>query len=186
MYKYVALISFPIFLSIGCTHNAPDLGSGDGGPSTDGGGTSMTSPCVSPIQPADVSNPTTVVGTGAASSCTEQALEQAVARGGIITFNCGGAATIRITSQKQLRTDIDTVIDGRGVITLDGGGHTRLFYFQGPNYRITTTKVTFQNITLINGQATGTPIPEVHAEAANCSRRFHLDGGGAANIEGDG
>jgi predicted outer membrane repeat protein len=128
----------------------------------------------------NVSTPTTVVGTGTAASCTEQALEAAVSRGGIITFNCGHAATIRITSQKNLRTDIDTVIDGGGEVTLDGDGHTRLFHFESPNFRRGRTNVTFQNITLNNGKATGTPIPEYPREPAQCSRGFYLDGGGAA------
>src|SRR5882724_1509501 len=45
-----------------------------------------------------------VVGTGTASSCTEAAFGAAVASvsaaGGTITFNCGGPATIILTSQK--------------------------------------------------------------------------------------
>src|SRR5258708_26164111 len=54
---------------------------------------SMLSTCVTPIQPVDVSQPTTVVGTGVQSSCTEAALEQALLRGGIIVFNCRGETT---------------------------------------------------------------------------------------------
>src|SRR5690606_40727880 len=37
----------------------------------------------------DVSNPTTVVGDGTPESCTADAFIDAVARGGIITFDCG-------------------------------------------------------------------------------------------------
>ena len=37
----------------------------------------------------DVSNPTTVVGTGTPDSCTSDAFVDAVAKGGVITFNCG-------------------------------------------------------------------------------------------------
>ena len=43
-------------------------------------------------QPADVSSPTTVVGTGTAASCTFAALQtRRSTTGGVITFNCGRA-----------------------------------------------------------------------------------------------
>src|SRR4051812_2272271 len=40
-------------------------------------------------QAEDVSSPTTVIGTGTPASCTGDAFVSAVAKGGIITFNCG-------------------------------------------------------------------------------------------------
>jgi hypothetical protein len=43
-------------------------------------------------QPADTSNPTTVVGTGTAASCTFSKLNAAVTLGGVITFDCGSCA----------------------------------------------------------------------------------------------
>src|SRR5216683_226199 len=42
------------------------------------------------------------------------------------------------------------------------------------------TTVSFQNIALINGAATGTPIPEYPNEPPQCSRGFQADGAGAA------
>src|SRR6516225_1447514 len=78
--------------------------------------------CVSPIQQVDTSHPTTVVGIGTQESCTEEALDQALRRGGVITFDCGGEATIPITTQKELRVDVDTPLDGQAQITLDGNG----------------------------------------------------------------
>src|SRR5258708_7657885 len=144
------------------------------------------STCSPPLGPVDISHPTAVVGTGTGPSCTEDALDQAIQQGGIITFDCGGSATIPITSEKQLRRDVDTTIDGQGQITLDGNGATRLFHFEGPNYRTTLTKVTLQNLTLINGAATGTPIPEYPDEPPQCSRGFRLDGSGAAIYVQDG
>jgi hypothetical protein len=107
-------------------------------------------------------------------------LDQAIRIGGIITFDCGGNATILLTSEKELRTDVDTTIDGMGQITLDGNGATRLFHFEGPDFRRTATTVSLQNISLINGAATGTPIPEVPGEPPQCSRGFYADGAGAA------
>src|SRR4051794_40403305 len=40
-------------------------------------------------QAEDVSTPMTVVGTGTPASCTSDAFVSAVAKGGIITFDCG-------------------------------------------------------------------------------------------------
>ena len=169
--------------------SAPDGGpSGpDGGSGTpDGGPLLTTSTCTSPIQQLDVSHPTTVVGDGTRSSCTEDALERAVQRGGTITFNCGGSATIPVTRQKVLRTDVDTTIDGQGQVTLDGMGSARLFYFGGPDFRRTTTLVTLQNLVLINGKSTGTSIPEIPGQPPQCSRGFQVDGSGAAIFIHDG
>ena len=90
-----------------------------------GGGARAAMICAAPFGP-DTGPTTAVVGTGTAGSCSEAALTKALARGGVIRFNCGGAATIAITSQKILRTDVNTTIDGQGLITLDGGGTTRL------------------------------------------------------------
>ena len=142
--------------------------------------------CTPPIQPVDISQPSAVVGTGTQTSCTEEALDEAIRRGGVITFDCGGNATIPITSQKELRPDVDTTIDGQGQITLDGNGVTRLFFFFGPDFRTTTTTVTLQNLRLINGRATGTPIPEYPGEPSQCSRGFAGDGGGGAILIQDG
>lgn len=138
--------------------------------------------CARPIGAADVSRPTTVVGRGA-GTCTEQLFADAVQRGGVITFNCGGRATIRLTSQKVLPNDRDTVIDGGGLITLDGGGLTRLLYFDGGDFLATRTTVTLQRLTLVNGRSSGTSIPPAPAP---CSQGYELDGGGAAVFIRDG
>jgi hypothetical protein len=138
--------------------------------------------CTAPIALANVSQPTTVVGTGA-GTCTEALFAAAVARGGVITFNCGGAATIRITSQKELPRNVNTVIDGGGLITLDGGGTTRILNFTGPGWRNTRTTVTLQRLTIANGRATGTAIPPAPLP---CSSGFAYDGGGGAVLIRDG
>jgi predicted outer membrane repeat protein len=66
-----------------------------------------------------------VVGTGAASGCTEAALDAALAGGGNVTFNCGASpVTITVTSQKTVAAD--TTIDGGGLIALSGGAVTRV------------------------------------------------------------
>ena len=52
-----------------------------------------------PAPLVDTSKPTTVVGTGTPASCTA-ALDAAVARGGIVTFDCGTApTTLTVTSE---------------------------------------------------------------------------------------
>ena len=79
--------------------------------------------CDEPPVPADL--PTSaVVGTGTAASCTEEALRAALAPGGNVTFDCGGAATIAVTSEILITEDV--VLDGAGAITLDGAGTSRL------------------------------------------------------------
>lgn len=65
-----------------------------------------------------------VVGDGTPGSCTDAAFTAALLGGGTVTFNCGGPATILLTSEKVLA--LDTVIDGGSVITLTGGLNTRL------------------------------------------------------------
>jgi hypothetical protein len=93
-----------------------------------------------------------VVGSGTAVSCTEAALDAALAGGGTVTFACGsGAVVIPITSTKRLSTS--TTIDGTGQqVTLDGGGSTKLFQTT-PQTKAGLTLV-FRKLTLRNGWAT--------------------------------
>src|SRR6266403_2268913 len=148
-------------------------------------GTSTSNPpavCLTPFS-EDTNATTVTVGSGTAASCTEIALANALAKGGVIRFSCGGAATITLTSQKTLRTNVNTTLDGQGKITLDGRGTTRLLYYSSPNFQATKTVVTIQNLTLQNGAASGTPIP---AAPAPCSQGTKNDGGGAAIYIRDG
>src|SRR6266850_805959 len=148
------------------------------------GSATTTLPAICPTPFTADTRPTTVtVGSGTAASCTETALANALAKGGVIRFNCGGAATITLTSQKTLRTNVNTTLDGQGKITLDGRGTTRLLYYSSPNFQATKTVVTIQNLTLQNGAASGTPIP---VAPAPCSQGTKNDGGGAAIYIRDG
>ena len=65
------------------------------------------------------------VGDGTAASCTEAALDTALAGGGSVTFQCGGQHTITLTSQKLV--EAATTLDGDDLITLSGGDTTSLF-----------------------------------------------------------
>jgi predicted outer membrane repeat protein len=139
--------------------------------------------CTPPITPPDTSQPTTVVGTGSAGTCTETALTAAIAQGGIITFDCGGSATITVTKTLTLRTDVATTIDGGGKITIDGGGAVQIMSFNHPDYRKNTTLLTLMNLTLAHGRNKGTT-PYAPAPAP-CSQGFY-DGYGGALFVRDG
>ncbi len=60
-----------------------------------------------------------VVGNGSLSTCTEAALDGALAGGGNVTFNCGNLPfTIAVTAGKAIA--VDTSLDGGGLLTLSG------------------------------------------------------------------
>lgn len=142
--------------------------------------------CDPPIAPEDTSSPDTVVGTGTPESCTYDALAAAVASGGVITFDCGGAATIDVTAALQLRTDVDTIIDGAGDITLDGGSEsdrqTRIFEFHSPDYRVTETRVVLQGLTMQNAEAPATDFTPQDAGNPQCAWGYKDGEGGAIRI----
>jgi hypothetical protein len=129
--------------------------------------------CSIPIQPVDTSHPTTVVS----APCDEATLAAAVKKGGIVTFACGGPATIKLTSALLPPKGGDTTIDGGGTVTLDGGGTTRILSFNGGGYRTTSTVITVQNLAFQNGRATGTRLPPAPAP---CSQGYDTDAGGGA------
>ncbi len=59
------------------------------------------------------------------SGCTEADLDTALAGGGTVTFNCGTATTITLSSTKVITAD--TIIDGGGLVTLSGAAAVRVF-----------------------------------------------------------
>jgi hypothetical protein len=72
-----------------------------------------------------------VIGSGTPSSCTADAFVSAVAKGGIITFDCGpDPVTITLSSPAKVFNDKGTklVIDGGNKVTLSGGGKSRILY----------------------------------------------------------
>jgi hypothetical protein len=151
-------------------------------PNVDGGQASLPSAiCAAPIRAADVSRPTTVVGTGTAASCTEAALSVALTQGGVVTFDCGVAgATITVTRTIELPTGVDTVIDGGGVVTIDGGGAVRILDWNSPNYRANVHKLTLQHVTFAHGHASGTMA--IAAAPAPCSSGYYDGAGGALQM----
>ncbi len=159
------------------------LGCGDGG---DGGGDYTPPPnllanpssgppagnpdggCQVPAEawPEDVTSPDHVVGTGTPGSCTPEAFIDAVGQGGTIVFDCG-SDPVTITLSEPARVfndqDPDVVIDGGGLVTLSGGGSTRILYMNtcDPDQVWTTShcqnqdhpRLTVQNLTFADGNS---------------------------------
>jgi hypothetical protein len=140
----------------------------------------------------NTSHPTRVIGNGTPASCTSAAVVSAVAKGGVITFNCGPApVTILMTATAVVRkTDHRVVLDGGGKVTLSGGGKVRILFMDTCQGTLSTDdcvnqpypKLTVQNITFTGGydgthQVTGT---------ANVPADWYggVDGGGAIYAEG--
>ncbi|HAJ37770.1 MAG TPA: hypothetical protein DCL15_19035 [Chloroflexi bacterium] len=90
-----------------------------------------------------------VIGTGTPASCqTAQAatdLSNAVAAGGVISFNCGPAPVTIMANTNA--TDKTVVVNGGGLVTLSGDNLRQLFFVFG------TGKLTLNNVTLIDGDA---------------------------------
>ena len=91
-----------------------------------------------------------VVGDGTPGSCTETALDAALAGGGSVTFYCGNTlVAIPVTSQKLITAD--TTIDGGERVTLDGNDATRLFYIN------TSVALTLTNLAISGGNGSSAP-----------------------------
>jgi hypothetical protein len=132
----------------------------------------------------DSSHPTTVVGTGDAGSCSFDALKAAIAKAGVITFDCGSApVTISVTSTLDIPTTKDSVIDGANKITLDGGNAVRILRWNSADWQKNTHTLTLQHLVLAHGKATGTDRIPMHPEP--CSQGFN-DGQGGALLMRDG
>lgn len=116
----------------------------------------------------NTSSPTTVIGNGTPASCTGAAVVQGVAKGGVITFNCGpDPVTITLTQPAKIvnNTGPKIVIDGGGKVTLSGGGTSRILYMNTCDAaQVWTTahcqdqdhpQLTVQNLTFIDANSSG-------------------------------
>ncbi len=130
----------------------------------------------------DSTTQTTVVGTGTPESCTSDAFVDAVAAGGVITFDCGpepATITLDETAKVFNNTGPEIVIDGGGLVTLSGAGRHRILYMNTCDEdQVWTTaecqnqdhpRLTVQNITLVDGNSKG---------------EDEFDGGGAMWVRG--
>jgi len=78
----------------------------------------------------NTSHPNHVIGNGTPASCTSAAVVRAVAKGGVITFNCGPkpvTITMNATA-KVVNTSHRVVLDGGNRVTLSGGGKHQILY----------------------------------------------------------
>ena len=91
--------------------------------------------------PCGASGPGTVV-----SSCTESALDSAVAAGGAVTFSCSG--TITLTNPLPIAGGENLSIDGGNQVTISGDDLVQIAKVSGGN-------VTFANIALVDGLVQG-------------------------------
>ena len=116
---------------------------------------------------ADSSSPDHVIGNGTPASCTSAAVVSAVAKGGVITFDCGPKpVTIKMAATAKVFNDKpDLVIDGGGLVTLDGQDARRILYMNTCDQSLVWTTshcqnqdhptLTVQNITFVNGRSSG-------------------------------
>jgi len=132
-------------------------------------------------QAEDTSTPDRVVGTGTPESCTGDAFVVAVAKGGVITFNCGpDPVLIKLDRTAKIFNDTGPkiVIDGGNKVTLSGSGNVRILYQNTCDQdQVWTTPMcqnqdhpalTVQNLTFVDGNASG----------------LEPDGGGAIFVRG--
>jgi hypothetical protein len=115
----------------------------------------------------DTSHPDRLIGAGTPASCTSQKVVKAVARGGVIRFNCGPNPVVIVmnATAKVFNNRPDVVLDGRGLVTLDGGDARRILYMNTCDQSLVWTTdhcdnqahptLTVQNITFRRGRSTG-------------------------------
>ncbi|MEZ4728797.1 MAG: right-handed parallel beta-helix repeat-containing protein [Caldilineaceae bacterium] len=91
--------------------------------------------------------PQVVIGSGTAASCQSQdaanALSNAVAAGGEITFNCGDTPVVIPVNTNA--TDQTVTMDGGGLVSLSGEDTRQIFFLFG------SANLTLNNINLIDG-----------------------------------
>ena len=159
----------PVLIAAGQQEKLPSAGNPDG---------TCEVPADATLE--DVSLPDHVIGTGSPESCTSDAVVAAVAQGGIITFNCGPSPiTISMDATAKIfnNTGPKIVIDGGGLVTLDGMNERRILYMNtcDPDQVWTTShcqdqdhpQLTVQNLTFRNGNSLDDP-----------------EGGGAIRVRG--
>jgi hypothetical protein len=136
------------------------------------------------IGPPSMASASGVVGTGTAASCTDAALDTALAGGGSVTFDCGpDPVTIDISSGTGTKTiAVDTTIDGGSLITISGGKSVGVFSMNA------AVKLTIENVTIARGSAPnggGIFNDDGALTVSNCnfsSNSADSGGGGIANF----
>jgi hypothetical protein len=102
-----------------------------------------------------------------------------VAAGGVIVFDCGASPkTIALTSPLVAPTDIDTVIDGADLITLDGQGSSQILRAYRADFRVNDRFLAVQRLRLVNGRDAGSGFVPRNGNST-CAWGFKDGGGGA-------
>jgi predicted outer membrane repeat protein len=114
----------------------------------------------------DTSTPDHVIGNGTPQSCTSEAVVATIAKGGVITFNCGPRPIIismQATAKIVNNTGPRIVIDGKGKVALSGGNARRILYMNTCDQaQVWTTshcqdqdhpRLTVQNLTFLEGNS---------------------------------
>jgi hypothetical protein len=103
-------------------------------------------PAPDPIPLADISRPDSVIGAGSPDTVSEKALRAALRKGGVIVFNTGGQpVTIKLSEPLVLPQNArPTVLDGLGLVTLDGDGKTRILQKEWKT-ELTVQRLKFQH-----------------------------------------
>jgi predicted outer membrane repeat protein len=112
----------------------------------------------------DTRSPDHVIGNGTPQSCTSEAVVKTIAKGGIITFNCGSKPILiklKQTAKIYNNTGPKIVIDGGGKVALSGSNLRRILYMNtcDPDLVWTTShcqnqdhpQLTLQNLIFIEG-----------------------------------
>ena len=118
----------------------------------------------------DTSSPTTVVGDGTPASCTVAALQAAASAGGVVVFDCG-SSPITLSVSSTIMVTNATVIDGGGLVTLSGGGTTRIIYLDS-DYNTPTPRLVVQRLTFRDGRSAA-----VGEDTAQGGAAIYRDGG---------
>jgi hypothetical protein len=123
-------------------------------------------------------HPDRIVGHGTPASCTSAAVVAAVRAGGIIHFACGpNPVTIRMSATaKVMNTSPRVVLDGGGLITLNGEGRRRILYLD------TCDKSQLWTTSHCDDQATPQLVVQNMGFADGNSTGQHFDGGGGGAI----
>jgi hypothetical protein len=144
------------------------VGAGGAPDDTNAGGSGTHPPareCDDPAPLVDTAHADRMVGNGTRGSCTEERLHEAVEAGGIIRFDCG-SEDFKFTLHEPLVpgvgqcdwvdypcSRVDTVIDGEGKITLDGGGTVRIITFDTADHDDSTITLRVQRLRFTNGNS---------------------------------
>jgi predicted outer membrane repeat protein len=115
----------------------------------------------------DTAHPNHIVGHGTPASCTSAAVVAAIRAGGIIRFSCGPQPVVIKMNRtaKVVNTSRQVVLDGRGLVTLNGKGRHRILYMDTcDKAQVWTTshcqdqptpRLVIQNMTYADGNSIG-------------------------------